>query len=140
LGGVAIAKDFAGPPWFSAAHCTRQDSDAADRDLDNLNSWIDLYQAFQRYRQCDDGSTAEGYSDATSKLLVRRWESLPELAKLGRAHPQFDRFVFRHIDETWNFDDGVAVADNARKRCPRGLNVLCRRLERAAMPAAALHR
>ena len=132
--GVAIAQEFKGPPWFSAARCTREDADAADKDIDGLKNWAAIYRTFRLYKQCDDGSIAEGYSDAVAKLLANQWQSLPEFVKLARATPQFEQFVFHHLDETVNLVDDLAIVDNARYRCPQGLRALCRRLVVKAKP------
>ena len=134
FGGVAAAQEFRGPPWHSHARCSRTDPDAVDKDLDRLTSWAAIYRTFRLYRQCDDGYIAEGYSDAVAKLFANHWETVPEFAKLARAHPEFDQFVFWHMDETVNLVDDLAIVDNARYRCPKGLKTLCRRLVAKAKP------
>jgi len=130
--GVAVAQEFRGPPWFSAARCTRQDSDAADRDLDRLKNWEAVYRTFRLYRQCDDGGTAEGYSDAVVILLTEHWPTVSVLSKLARTNPEFEQFVLLHVDSLMSPDQGKVIIDNAHNRCPKGAKQLCRRLEAKA--------
>jgi hypothetical protein len=134
--GVAVAQELRGPPWFSADRCTQKDAEHADENVGRLKDWGAVYRAFKLYGKCDDGSIAEGHSDAVAKLFANRWQSLHDFAKLARAHPLFDRFVFWHLDTTVNLEDGLAIIKNAQSRCPSDLKVLCRRLERAAKDPA----
>ena len=129
--GLAAAQEFRGPPWFSAARCTRAISDAADRDLDRLKSWVAVYRTFRLYRQCDDGGIAEGYSDAIAILLTEHWLDVTALSKLSKSHPLFERFVLRHIDGLMSPEQSQLIKENARNRCPAGAKRLCRLLEKA---------
>ena len=83
--GVAVAQEFRGPPWFSAERCSQADAIAADKDLDRLKSWAAVYRTFGLYRQCDDGSIAEGYSDAVAILLTEHWPEVTALARLAKS-------------------------------------------------------
>ena len=129
---AAVAQEFKGPPWFSAERCSPQDSDAADKDLDRLTSWNAIYRTFRLYRQCDDGGTAEGYSDRITILLTEHWPEVVALARLAKNNPEFERFVRWHIDGLMSPEQGKIIIDNARNRCPAGTKQLCKRLEAAA--------
>lgn len=129
--GAAAAQEFRGPPWFSATGCTRAISDAADRDLDRLKSWAAVYRTFRLYRQCDDGGTAEGYSDTVAILLTEHWPDVTELSNLSKSHPLFERFVLWHIDGLMSPEQSQLIKENARNRCPAGAKRLCRHLEKA---------
>jgi hypothetical protein len=128
----AVAQEFKGPPWFSADRCSRKDAIEADKDLDRLTSWAAVNRTFKRYRQCDDGGLAEGYSDAVAKLFANRWQTLRDFANLSQQNPEFERFVFWHIDTTVDLVDAHAIIANARNHCPADLRALCRRLEAEA--------
>src|SRR4051812_45523630 len=97
-GEIGLAAGFYPPPWGSAARGTRADSDAADSDIDQLESWSAVYRAFKLYRQCDDASIAEGYDDKIVQLLTQQWPTVSALAKLTQSDPLFEQFVLRHID------------------------------------------
>ena len=88
------------------------------------------------YRQCDDGSIAEGYSDRVVILLTERWSTVTTLSKLGRSNPEFERFVLSHVDGLMSPDQSKTIINNARKRCPVGAEKLCRRLEASARKPA----
>src|SRR2546423_14199177 len=92
------AAEFHQAPWVSAAKCTTRDAIAADSDLDRLSSWAAVHRSFKRYKQCDDASIGEGYSDKIVILLTKHWHSITMLSGLTQADPEFERFVRWHID------------------------------------------
>src|SRR5438128_12601239 len=64
------------------AECTQAQADAAEKGLDRLSDWSEVYQAFKEFRQCDDGTIAEGWSAAIVRLLTDRWDTVRMLARL----------------------------------------------------------
>ena len=103
--------------------------------VDYLKDWAALYRAFRLYGICDDGGVAEGFSDAVAKLLADQWQNIAgSLRSLPVSDRQFEQFVFRHLDETVNQEDDLAIVGNAQSRCPNGLAALCRRLVAKAKP------
>jgi hypothetical protein len=123
----------------SAAHtktCSTKDAEAADAAVDHLDSWIRLQQAFKRYRHCDDGSIAEGNSEAIARLLVDHWNTLPVLATLVKSDPGLKRFVLRHIDTTLDTADLYEISRLSSSHCPEGVAGLCGELKTAAKTAA----
>jgi hypothetical protein len=75
---------------------------------------------------------AEGFSEAVARQLVDHWNTVPDLSRLTTRDPGFGHFVFRHLNETLNEKDLKKISENATKRCPNGLNALCRDLRRQA--------
>jgi len=130
--GPAVGQEFKGPPWFSAERCNRKDAVEADKYLDRLTNWTAVHRTFKRYRQCDDGGLAEGYSDKIANLLTRRWSSVGTLWKLTQSDRKFEQFVLLHVDSLMSADDARLLIDNARNRCPAGVEKLCRSLEEKA--------
>ena len=114
--------------------CSEAEARQADAAVDTLHSWDGLYQWYKRYRQCDDGGTAEGVSEAVARNLVDRWKSLPRLAELGTKDEAFRKFVVRHLDETLGADDLRKIREYAEKRCPDRLHQLCHALRKGAQP------
>ena len=108
--------------------CTQAEGIAAEEQTDYLDSWTKVYHAYVRYGHCDDGGVAEGYSDAVVKLLSRRWKRLGELASLIGRDSTFGKFVFRHIDETADTNDLVAIENLAKNKCPTDYGELCGRI------------
>lgn len=124
----ALSQEFRPSPWVSAARCTRADADAADSDLDQLKDWPAVYRAFKRYRQCDDASIGEGYSDKIVILLTKQWASVSKLAKLAHTDPLFGQFVLAHVDTLMSPGEGEAIIVNATEHCPITARQFCRRL------------
>lgn len=62
IAGVA----WAAPPQRKT--CTPHQAEAADAMVDHLTDWAQVEVAFRKFAQCDDGSIAEGNSEA----VVRR--------------------------------------------------------------------
>lgn len=95
-------------------------------------SWASLYQHFRRYTGCDDGSVAEGYSEAVVGLLADSWATLPQLQKLIRDDASFGKFVVRHVDDVAGGPLLRKARKNARTACPDGLQSLCKQVREAA--------
>src|SRR5712671_3698967 len=112
--------------------CSAVKARHADAAVDTLNSWGRLYQWYRTYRECDDGSLAEGYSEAVARNLVDRWQALPQLAALAKKDVSFQRFVLKHINQTLNGDDLKRIRVNAESRCPTGLRRLCSDVKKQA--------
>jgi len=116
--------------------CSPKDAEAADAMIDHLDSWEKVDSAFKRYAQCDDGSIAEGNSEAVARILIDQWNTLSALARLIKINPPLKRFVLRHIDSTLNTDDLVKIKALASSSCQKDLTVLCAELKRSATDAA----
>jgi len=108
--------------------CKRSDYNKADDELDSIDSWHRLHDAYKRFKQCDDGALSEGYSDIVAQLLVRDWEKLKEAVKLSHADPAFKNWYISHLDETDNNDDLVKIEHLARTACPSGAEDLCTKI------------
>ena len=119
----SFSKDGAEP-------CTKQEAMQAEDGTDHLRDWNDLYQAFVRFSQCDDGAIAEGYSDAVGKLLADNWNELPDLVRLSTKDKHFQNFVLRHVDETIPDDMLKKIAANAESQCPPNAVALCKLIAR----------
>lgn len=108
--------------------CTAEQARRADEEADHLRSWDSLYHSFLRYQNCDDGSIAEGYDDVVSlKLLMAKWNTLPQLAALLDKDKHFRAFVLKHISLTaLSGDDLKQLKAKAVHHCPAGQTELCR--------------
>jgi hypothetical protein len=115
-----------------AKSCTPVDARASGAAVDQLRSWESVYAFYQRYRQCDDASIAEGVSDKIEQLWVKHWDSLPEMIALTSKHAGFKSFVWKRIDEEIFPQDWFAlVADSARHQCPEEAATFCDAVIRA---------
>jgi hypothetical protein len=127
LGGACDARDKA---------CSPKDAAAADAAVDGLDSWAKVERASKKYGHCDDGSIAEGNSEAVARLLVDHWPTLPLLADLVKRDPALKKFILRHIDSTLDTNDLSRISELASTQCPSGSAPLCRELSQAAARAS----
>lgn len=133
---IIVAFGVSGACHAHVKACSPRDAAAADAAIDDLDSWTKVERAYQQYGHCDDGSIAEGNSEAVARLLVDHWSTLPLLAELAKRDPAFRRFVLRHIDATLDTDDLDKIGALAAAQCPLGSAPLCRELRQTAARAA----
>lgn len=135
LAGAVAALALTWMPLAQGMTCSERDATAADAMVDHLDSWSKVDTAFTRYGHCDDGSIAEGNSEAIARLLVDHWQTLPQLGSLVRRHPTLRAFVLRHIDTTLDTSDLSKIETLSISSCPQGMGSLCRELGGAASHA-----
>src|ERR1700730_11619242 len=81
-----------------------------------LNQWPEFRSLWKEYDGCDDGSIAEGFSSAATRLVKIEWAE----AQMALLHDGvFRAFVLRHVDASEDEADILAVRHNASKRCRR---------------------
>jgi hypothetical protein len=107
----------------------------ADRSISRLENWQDIYKSFKKFRQCDDGYIAEGYSDAVVKTLANKWSQLNILIKFTSQDKDFYAFVISHIDATTDKSEIEMIISNSGKRCPKSASNICSEIESAAKKA-----
>jgi hypothetical protein len=113
------------------ASCSAAQAKQAEELSTSLADWTSVYDAFVKFKGCDDGGVAEGYSDTVGRLLAEDWNDLEALAGLARQHPSFKKFVLRHIDETLSQDRLVKIRSLAERNCPAADKSLCRQIAKA---------
>ena len=128
---ISVLLGLATPGAAHARKCPANEASLAEVEVDHLDSWTKLQSAFKTHGHCDDGSIAEGYSEAVARLLVDQWDTLPELARLAQRDSRFRRFVLRHIDSTLNTSDLEKIGQLSSSACPHGNVKLCRDLQGA---------
>jgi hypothetical protein len=121
----------------AAPACSPKDAEAADAAVDSLSSWQTVQVWRRKYANCDDGSIAEGSSEAIAKLLVGKWDTLSTLTALIARDPALESFVIRHIDSTLDTADLARIRDLSASSCPPEGTALCKSIHEAA--AKALH-
>src|SRR5256885_1725603 len=99
--------------------CSRKDAIQAESEASALRNWQQTFESYQRYRKCDDAAISEGYSSAVASLLATHWEQTADLLILFRAHPAFERFVLRHLDDTMTREQDAQIQRNIATACPR---------------------
>jgi hypothetical protein len=103
--------------------------------VDQLTDWNGLYDEFKHYAHCDDGALDEGWSDVVVRLLTQDWKTVSVLSRLANTDTKFSDFVLLHVDELMSPDQARTIVANARTKCPRNAEKLCRALaEKADRP------
>ena len=92
-------------------------------------TWDALYRLYKEFGGCDDGATAEGFSDDVAQLFLKEWTHLDALNHLLVSDKSFKDFVLRHIDATLDEDQLKGIAANAKSHCPAWGAQLCRSVE-----------
>jgi hypothetical protein len=114
--------------------CSRNQEVEALDTAAYLSTWPSIHDSFQRFRECDDGAIAEGYSESVTRVLDTQWATIGTLAELGAKTPGFLAFVLRHIDETAPPDRLARIAARARSECPAEHENLCSQIADATRP------
>ena len=114
----------------AAAHaadkpCTKADVSNAEKAIDRIVTWPQLYKAWQDWRQCDgEAAVADVYTDALLRLAVA-WKNVDGLATPMKSDPQYREFVYKHLKSDAAKDDRESVYSRARKSCPSNLDAFC---------------
>ncbi|MBE1161798.1 hypothetical protein IGX34_15555 [Dyella sp. 7MK23] len=102
----------------------------AETEASTLKTWASVFTSYQHYKQCDDGAIAEGYSDSIADLLAAHWDQVGELNKLAIAHPEFEGFVIRHLDDLMTPVQSTVIRTQAKSSCPASASKLCEAIEK----------
>ena len=124
--------------WHASAQespCTKSDAMEAESSVSKLHNWEDIYKSFKRFRHCDDGAIAEGYSDSVVRMLAHQWNELISLIKRTSSDEDFYTFVLHHIDATADKSEIEKIIINSSKHCPDSASVMCSVIEEAARKA-----
>lgn len=115
--------------------CTKAEAMEAESSVSQLNNWEDVYKSFKKFRFCDDGAIAEGYSDVVVRMLSNQWSQLGELVKPSSADKEFFVFVVKHIDATANKSEAENIIVNSSTKCPESAKIVCSEIEKSAREA-----
>jgi hypothetical protein len=80
--------------------CPRELAMKAESEASTLETWQSVFVSYKKYRQCDDGAIAEGYSSSIATLLADHWEDIGQLTRFSNQNTRFNKFVLRHVTST----------------------------------------
>lgn len=118
-----------------AKSCTERDAETADLAIDNLDSWEAIQKNYVAYAQCDDGSIAEGNSEAIARMLIDKWQDIAKLQSLINHDSGFEKYVVRLIDATLDTDDLHQTITLSPESCLTKNKALCVKFIAAAKSA-----
>ena len=110
--------------------CPSEMAMKAESEASTLKTWRAIFESYKKYKQCDDGAIAEGYSSSIATLLADHWRDIGQLTRLSNANAAFGNFVVHHVDETMSFDQATKIKKNVTQRCPSGAKKLCDEIQR----------
>ena len=115
----------------------RQFSEQVDALAATPGNWRGIQSHQQRhFPPCaDDGLFAQAHSELIVQTLASGWGRLGDLSALAQEHPEFKRFVFRHVNARSSKADLQTVLTYATIRCPRGQAAFCSELRQLAAVA-----
>jgi hypothetical protein len=124
---------------IAAAHaadktCTKADSAKAQKVIDAVVTWQQLYKAWSDYQHCDTGEVADLYTDALLRLAVD-WKDAGVFAAAAQKDPQYKAFVFEHLKSPAAKDDRATIRSRAKTMCPAGQDTFCGELAEAMATA-----
>jgi hypothetical protein len=105
--------------------CPQKNAAREMSEASTLKTWSEVFNSYKKYKQCDDGAIAEGYSASIASLLASHWTDVDQLIKLTNADQNFRQFVIKHVDETMSPDQGKSIKDSASNNCPANGKRLC---------------
>jgi len=117
---------------FAQKPCSANDAATAEKVVDRVVNWDQLYKAFQDYRHCDQGPVADVYTDALMRCLVE-WKQVDALAGTMQKDKDYHDFIFRHLRAA-SGEDQKSVFARAKMSCPKGLDAWCGELIDASKP------
>lgn len=117
--------------------CPGNGIEAEQSVIQKWKDWQDLYTSWTKFKDCDDGAIAEGWSDSVVHLLATHWDKLDELQTLSHAHADFEAFVLKHIDATKDSDELDTVGAKATLHCPTSAKPLCEMIMKQVESAKA---
>ena len=124
------------PGLARAGECATAQAKEAERAVSRLKTWKDLHAYFKAFRDCDDGEYADLISAAVINLMTVQWSDLQSGANQIVKDPQFSQFVLAHIDTTADAGDLKKIVNNASRKCPMVLMLLCLEIKQVAKAAA----
>lgn len=116
--------------------CTKEDAAGAEKAVDRVVSWPQLYRTWKDYRHCDSGSIGELFTDALLRMVVE-WKNVDTFAEIVDKDAHFKEFVHRHLQSPAAQADLEAVHSRATLSCLPKLAAFCAELAAASKSTKA---
>jgi hypothetical protein len=92
--------------------CGLDDANRAESEAATLNTWRDLYDSFSRYKECDDGGIATGYTSSIVNILSSNDPRFGDLDRLRRDDGSLIPWIVNHLNETLSQTEWEAISEN----------------------------
>ena len=112
--------------------CSAAEAASAEKAVDRVVNWDQLYKAYQDYRHCDQGPVADVFTEALLRCIVE-WKQVDALAGRMEKDKEYRDFVIRHLRAAGG-EDQKAVYSRAKMSCPKNLDAWCGEIVDATRP------
>ena len=112
--------------------CTPAEASAAEKAIDRVVNWDQLYKVYREFRHCDQGPVSEVYTEALLRCLVE-WKKVEVLANWMAQDKDYNAWVVRHVRKATP-EDQKSVYSRAKMNCPKGLDEWCTGLADTSKP------
>ncbi len=115
--------------------CAINEAIEAETSISTLKDWAAIYDSFKKFRHCDDGSIAEGYSNAIVHTLADQWDEMETLVRFALTDVDFYKFILKHIDASTDKSELEMVLTNSGKHCIKLNGTICDAINKRAKSA-----
>jgi hypothetical protein len=117
--------------------CSPAEMAAAEKAVDRVVNWEQLYKTWQEYKHCDKGTVEEIFTEALLRCIVE-WKQVEGLAGPMGKDPGYKDFVVRHLNSPAAKSDLDAIYSRAKSNSPKGLDAFCAQISSAVKPFAGM--
>jgi hypothetical protein len=105
--------------------CSSRNEIISERMSVQYKSWSELHKNYIKYRNCDDGAIAEGFSESTTVLLEKKWGDFTKNYFTYSKDKNFIEFIIKHIDATTKAERLIVIKRNAENFCSAQMKEFC---------------
>ena len=113
--------------------CSPAEASAAEKAIDRVVNWDQLYKVYREFGHCDQGPVAEVFTEALMRCLVE-WKKVEVLANWMAQDKDYNAFVVLHLRKATP-EDQKSVYSRAKMSCPKGLDQWCTGLVDISKPS-----
>ena len=117
--------------------CSKADSANAEKAVDRVTNWDQLYRTYQDFRHCDTGAMEDLFTDALLRCVVE-WKHVERLSQVMEKDKDYRAFVLRHLASPAAAGDVESVYSRAKMSCPNGLDDFCKEIAMTVKPMSGL--
>lgn len=130
---LATAAALALPAHGQGKSCSRADAQAAEKAIERVVLWSQLYKTWQDYAHCSTGLLEENFTDAVLRLAVE-WKDVHIVAADVQKSPEYKKFLHTHLTSLMAMNDRPSVHSRATQSCPPKLDAFCTELAEVVKP------
>ena len=111
--------------FASSSSCTIARDALAEEAIKNTHDWDSLRETYLQFEGCDNGGTAELFSDLIVRLLADPSNDLYKLMTYTNRNKSFRQFILHHVNSTASADDLKSASNRVNFVCPKSTRMFC---------------